>query len=332
MPSRVTPLVATPQFEVRFGAIETQLRMAGDHCVLEVPSPLLGGTMLEAYELGDGKASWLADQLLFLENDSQVVGAAVIPYSKTFQVDITELYTRVLREVQQRGFHLHRVWNFVPHINCCQSGLEKYREFNLGRWEAFREVFGEQDCQRMPAASAVGLDHDQYVLFFIAGVERPLNLENPTQVPAYQYPAQYGPKPPGFARASVVHYPKASWGYVSGTASITGHATVGQGDWRCQFDTTMENIHCMLGRMEMQPDLSPLPEAWQNLRDWPLATLRDWRCYLRHPEMYPVIRDWLLTEFHVPIEKLTFQLADICRSDLDLEFELTLIQLPRSES
>lgn len=329
MTSSTSQLVTSPQFEIRFDAATPRLRQTQNHCVLELPSPLLGGSNIEAYELENGVPRWHGEQLLFLENERQIFGASLLKCSHTFQQDIAKLYQNILQYTRSKKLSLHRIWNFVPQINSCESGLEKYREFNLGRWQAFEHNFGAQAFLHMPAASAIGVNDNHFIIFFIAGKETPLYLENPNQVPAYRYPEDYGPKPPGFARATVVHYPKETWGYVSGTASISGHKTIGQGNWRQQFETTMNNIQTMLEKMKISTQFAKFETPSASSLDFPQATLRDWRCYLRHPEMYPLVRDWLTSEYEFPANRITFQLAEICRQDLDLEFEATFV-LPNS--
>src|SRR5690606_23756156 len=121
------------------------------------------------------------------------------------------------------------VWNYVPYINQISEGLEHYRQFNIGRWLAFETLFGRDLRSFMPAASAVGITSNAVMLTFIAGTRQPQYLENPSQVPAYHYPSEYGPRPPSFARAVLVQNthrsPACIQGYLSGTASIEGHQT-----------------------------------------------------------------------------------------------------------
>ena len=72
-----------------------------------------------------------------------------------------------------------------------------------------------------------------------------VNVENPLQMPAYEYPDTYGPRSPSFARATTVTTAGVASLYVSGTASIRGHRTVGA-TLEEQIKVTMENIDALL--------------------------------------------------------------------------------------
>jgi hypothetical protein len=188
------------------------------------------------------------------------------------------------------------------------------QHFTIGRWTAFESCYGRHLRSYMPAASAVGLGGDKAVVVFKAGRSRPEYLENPSQIPAYHYPAEYGPRPPCFARGVVATCPEVRRAILSGTASIEGHRSIGQGDWARQFQTTQQNIEIMLNRMQVSaawiPDL------------WPTHGIHSahFKCYLRHPEALPLVRkavrDSCGQDHH-----FSYVLADICRSDLDLEIE-----------
>ena len=57
---------------------------------------------------------------------------------------------------------------------------------------------------------------------FLAGRAVPRHFENPRQVPAFEYPAQYGPRPPSFSRATAVKAGEGRWIFISGTAAVVG--------------------------------------------------------------------------------------------------------------
>jgi hypothetical protein len=52
--------------------------------------------------------------------------------------------------------------------------------------------------------------------------------------------------------------------------------------------------------------------------------IRDFRCYLRHPELLPLIRDWLAEETTLDVSRITILQSDICRAELDIEMEAIL--------
>ncbi|MEZ0386344.1 MAG: hypothetical protein ACAI34_04695, partial [Verrucomicrobium sp.] len=248
-------------------------------------------------------------------------GAVIVEAKGRLEEPIRQAYAKLLNIATSRGFYLHRVWNYVPRINENDHGLERYRQFNLGRWLAYEQKFGRDLRAFMPAASGVGIAGDQFILCFIAGRSHPVYLENPSQVPAYHYPTEYGPKPPSFARAVLVTEGSHVTGYLSGTASIEGHRSVGEGDWHAQFRTTMHNIQIMLDRMDMVEALHG-PEAAERAG----IVRREFKCYLRHLEALPLIKDWLTEEAGLENEQVTFLQADICRHELDLEIEAVVVK------
>ena len=138
--------------------------------------------------------------------------------------------------------NLLRVWNYLADINRQTGGSERYREFNIGRQQAFIEA-RRSAFEGSPAACALGTREGPLRVYFLAGRRPPLAIENPRQVSAYRYPDRYGPRSPTFSRAALVD---AGGGrsvlFISGTASIVGHTTVHLGDVRRQTEESLRNI------------------------------------------------------------------------------------------
>jgi chorismate lyase/3-hydroxybenzoate synthase len=312
MPAAVTD---EPQILVQFGEKVSRISGSEDAGVLQLGVPWLAGKKQEVVALPKGRAG-KSGNLITLENDSHLVGAATIDVSTRMEEPVHQIYREVLEACASRGMHLHRAWNYVPRINEVDHGLERYRQFNIGRWLAFEESFGRDLRSFMPAASAVGSEGNQFAVMFVAGKTQPQYLENPSQVPAYHYPADYGPRPPSFARAVLVKCSRETVGYLSGTASIEGHRNVGEGDWHLQFRTTMHNIQIMFERMGMAQALTPKSRGSQSK-----LVMRDFKVYLRHPEALPLVQEWLAEETGLAGDDVMFLKADICRAELDLEME-----------
>ena len=106
-----------------------------------------------------------------------------------------------------------------------RHGLERYRQFNIGRQDAFLDSH-RGATGNVPAASAIGLAGGPLSVAFLAGATPALAVENPRQVSAYLYPADYGPRSPTFSRAVRATLSGQEALFVSGTASIVGHRTV----------------------------------------------------------------------------------------------------------
>jgi hypothetical protein len=312
------PVVATeePSIRIRFGSNVSELIGEEWGGTLHLAVPFLAGRAAsDALNLNGGRIEQSGD-LLLISNATHLVGVATVDAADRLEAPVERLYSAALSTCKDHGMYLHRAWNYVPGINRQTHGLERYRQFNIGRWLAFEKHFGRDLRSFMPAASGVGVHGTRYALVFFAGKAHPVYLENPSQMPAYHYPADYGPRPPGFARAVLVEHNREVTGYLSGTASIEGHRNVGEGDWHTQFVTTMRNIKIMLERMGME----------DALRCGSSVEIRDFRCYLRHSEALPLVQDWLAEETELDVSQITFLQSDICRAELDMEMEAIFIR------
>ncbi|MBC8056027.1 MAG: hypothetical protein H7Y61_05570 [Rhizobiales bacterium] len=138
--------------------------------------------------------------------------------------------------------NLLRLWNYFADINRPADGSERYRQFNAGRQQAFIDA-RRSAFEGAPAACALGTLGGPLRVYFLAGRRPSIAIENPRQVSAYRYPDTYGPRSPTFSRAALAD---AGDGrkvlFISGTASIVGHATVHVGDVRRQTEESLLNI------------------------------------------------------------------------------------------
>jgi len=209
--------------------------------------------------------------------------------------------------------HLFRFWNYIADINTHSFGLERYRQFNLGRQEAFlahgREVVGN-----VPAACALGFGQTSatatLTIAFMAGRVAPRGIENPRQISAYQYPEEYGPRSPTFSRASLVKMGKDEVLFISGTASIVGHATLHPCDVIAQTRETVANLEAVLIEAN----------AVSKTR-FDLASLH-YKVYVRHMSDLDTVRAELERLVGGNLNAIYLQ-ADVCRDDLLLEIEAT---------
>ena len=146
---------------------------------------------------------------------------------------------------------------------------------------------------------------------FLAGRAAPISIENPRQISAYQYPEQYGARSPTFSRAGLVRLGQDEVLFISGTASIVGHATLHPGDVVAQTRETMTNIEAVLA------------EANRLTRQtrFDLASLH-YKVYVRHATDLVPIRAELERIVGSALNAIYLQ-ADVCRQDLLLEIEAT---------
>ena len=222
-------------------------------------------------------------------------------------------YRQVFAVLDTLGFpQVFRFWNYFADINAHSFGLERYRQFNRGRQDAFM-AGGRHEAGIYPAACALGVAQGPLRVAFLAGRVAPLNLENPRQISAYHYPQQYGPRTPMFSRASVVRLKHAALLFISGTASIVGHETLHAGDVLAQTGETMANIKAVLAEAHRAAGLA-----------FSLADL-NYRVYVRNPGQLEPIRNALRHCVGAAL-KAVYLRADVCRQDLLLEIEATATQ------
>lgn len=323
---------STPSPETRRGAVPSPLGVltlpdrpvsAAHGCVGELPLQWLAG------KPGDVVEGFLLDQEV--ETTTGVGHCLATSHGFSFGVieidelaglaDGTEQAYRQLFDLleQSNTPHLWRVWQYLPAINAAdpETGLERYRLFNQGRAAAFSAT-GRDVATSAPAACALGSDEaGSGRLIFLAANTPATPIENPRQVSAYRYPPNYGPKSPIFARAAIASGPDHHWLFISGTASITGHATRHVGDIHAQIDETLANLEAV--RQVANAERAAGSAAF----DFDASALI--RVYLRHPRDLEPARERLAQWLNGP-SQIMFLQADICRADLLVEIEATLRQ------
>ena len=223
-------------------------------------------------------------------------------------------YRDLLASVRSAGYpHLLRIWNFLPAINEGAGDAERYRRFCVGRAEAMAEygLAGDQMC----AATAIGCHDRRFRLFALASKQPGQSIENPRQVSAWHYPAEYGPVSPAFARATALPVHSADHGQqwallVSGTASVVGHQTQHAGDVAAQTTEALNNLDELLQAAASQLQAPALSA---------LNTHSRLRWYVRHASDWPAVEAVFKARWPtVPAMALH---GDICRRDLLVELE-----------
>jgi len=281
--------------------------------LLGASEPLVQETWLAGQMVTAGNSEGIAwcrsGNLLYGVIDLDEAAFASAEECSPLQAASQEAYRRIFRLLDAQGLpHLWRVWNYLADINGESHGLERYRQFNIGRQDAFLE--GHRGATgNVPAACAIGLAGGPLSIAFMAGDQPAVPVENPRQVSAYNYPADYGPRSPTFSRAALVYLPGQEILFVSGTASIVGHQTVHADDVVGQTREALANVAAVVA------------EASRVCRTtvYALAEL-SYRVYVRHAADFPRVRETLQPLIGTAAEIVYVQ-ADICRHDLLLEIE-----------
>lgn len=273
--------------------------------------PVLDGERVENL-FGAGRPAGRAGALALFEAGDWLLGAATVPLSAGLENAAHELYRSIFAAAP--GWHLARIWNYVPAINGAEpGGLENYRLFCRGRSLAFEQHYGRGFKVRLPSASAVGRSPAALTVVFAACPAPPRHVENPLQVPAYEYPGAYGPRAPSFARATVVPGAGASTIFISGTAAIRGHATVAPESTRLQLECTLENLSGIATACGLGSGLAAGPGA-----------TRHFKVYVRHAADRPLVAAMLAERLLRDADHVSYLQADICRSALRVEVEASV--------
>lgn len=301
---------------IQYGAPKIGIRTdATGRSEVSLPIPLLGERSFEQLPL-NAPSSRISGSFRIWEDENFLFGftsCEVTP--ETDSAAAQTLYEEAFAASQ--GAELYRTWNYLPKLNDGEGDQERYRQFCNGRSLAFHKAFGSDEATYMPAGTCVGIDGDALVVCFLAGKEKPDHHENPQQVPAYRYPRQYGPQSPSFARATSVHIQGQRYRFVSGTAAVLGHESVGHGDISEQLKVTCDNLEIISKQAQVgQP---ALPQA---------ASQGSGKVYLREAKHFELAKSYLETRFPSIAPSLVFLRSDICRKELLVEIELSYIDAP----
>jgi len=298
--------------------LPNQLLAAGDPLIFQrlrpdagVPVLAPAGAALDVWF--DGAATQRHGCVRFVVDREWLYGCAEVGDEAGMQVAAHRAYADLFHVLGESASpHLLRLWNYFPGINADGGGAERYRQFNAGRQQAFIEA-RRSAFEGSPAACALGTQKGPLRVYFLAGRTPPLAIENPRQVSAYRYPDAYGPRSPTFSRAALASLSEQRIAlFISGTASIVGHATMHIGDVVRQTEESLANIATVRA---VAAERAGVPF---------LADSLTYTVYVRRPADLAAVRQ--VFELSVgagssaAIEAIYLQ-ADICRADLLVEIE-----------
>lgn len=287
--------------------------------IAQLQAPVLAGADVSgeiwlsqpALSLGKPLSSGSKGAIQYRFDNDLLFGVICVPELGSLQHVTETAYREVFALMQELDYpYVYRFWNYMADINGVSKGLERYRQFNVGRKDAYLAYNGEVDNQ-LPAACALGLVDGPLTIAFLAGRQAAVAIENPRQVNAYEYPEEYGPCTPSFSRATLLDAEQNAILFISGTASIVGHQTRHPLDVVAQTRETLLNLKVviaeanrMLGKQEF--DLHSIY----------------FRVYIRRASDLALVRDEMERCIGGVIKAVFIQ-ADICRQELLLEIEAT---------
>ena len=237
-----------------------------------------------------------------------------------FREATRKLYDELLAAVRgTRHTHIVRFWNYFSNINLGEGDAEKYRQFSVGRAEAF-EARGMTD-EVVPAATGIGSARDSdFTVIALASKHDFHNVENPRQVSAYHYPRDYGPRSPKFSRAGCVSIDGQQLLLISGTASIIGHESMHAGNVELQCEETLANLRKL---SEALADVGHVDA------DAIIDTASVVRVYIRDPKDLQYVRARVETFLGGRSDLVAYLHADICRRELQIEIDAAKFAGPR---
>lgn len=211
-----------------------------------------------------------------------------------------DAYERLLAHVAASAEpHFVKIWNYLGAINAGAGDAERYRRFCAAR----ARVLAARGLSRFPAATAIGHDRarDRLQVYALSSARAGSALENPRQMSAWEYPRQYGPAAPLFARA--MRLPDGGLA-ISGTAAVIGHASHHAGDVAAQAGEALANLRALLERAAL-----PAFDARSPLK-----------VYVRDPRAADAVRAVLDRHLDPAVPRLLLQ-GDVCRRELLVEID-----------
>ncbi|HEY5228268.1 MAG TPA: hypothetical protein VIJ19_06980, partial [Opitutaceae bacterium] len=162
-------------------------------------------------------------------------------------------------------------------------------------------------------ASALGTAAPGLTIAFLAGKAPVTHFENPAQVPAYEYPAEHGPRPPSFARATTVAAHGKLDAFISGTSAVVGHETFAPNDTARQLVCTFDNLKLISAACGLGPHIGAGH-----------GVARHFKVYLRNASDLGLVAPRMERAILRPGDRVTYLGADICRAALNVEIEVSV--------
>jgi enamine deaminase RidA (YjgF/YER057c/UK114 family) len=217
-----------------------------------------------------------------------------------------------------------RTWFYLGGITEPGVETQRYKELNRARTEFYEPIYfgGEAHAappvsRVYPASTGIGMAGAGLTATCMAlQTDRPdvllRPLENPRQIPAYEYSRHYSHQSPKFSRAMTLVLGRNVTTWISGTASIVNSESQHPGDIVAQTEQTIDNIASLISPANFAAHA--IPGAGCELTD--LAKIR---VYLKRPEDYLRCREVCERRFAgVPA---IYAVADVCRPELLVEIE-----------
>lgn len=302
-----------------------------------IPQPPCDGKLLAIEALGVGRGESdvqierLSEQLVITRHNdiAWVHCAQVVPQGHDLTVyDGTingfEQIRALLASVDVRLDQVIRTWLYLGGIVEDEGPTQRYKELNRARSDFYRDIPFLTDLLHpghqgrvYPASTGIGTEGRGIMMSAIAlATQRPdivaVPLENPRQVPAFDYGDCYSPRSPKFSRAMALSCGNYATIFVSGTASITDSETQHVGDIVGQTHETLTNIEALISEENLSRH--GLPGLGTSLDGLALV-----RVYIKNHADYERTR--AVCEQRLGELPTIYAIGDVCRPDLLVEIE-----------
>lgn len=243
-----------------------------------------------------------------------------------------------LREmIEAAGFSFEnviRTWLYQGDILGAEGIGLRYDGLNRARSDFFKGIsfgkglpFPEQSGTMYPGSTGIGTDDKDLVMSCIAfrtarEDDLIVPLENSLQTSAFQYGKAYTPSSPKFCCGIAHITPETTLIFVSGTASILQSDTMHAGDVTAQTEQTIENIASLISHENLAAHR--LSGAGASLSD-----IVYFRVYVKNRGDYSRVR--AACEDRLGDLPAVYAVADICRTDLLVEIECTVVADRRAD-
>ena len=209
-----------------------------------------------------------------------------------------------------------RMWNHVPGIlDSVGNDMNRYHLLNQARHDVYCRWYGTPDAfkEHVVTATCTGHGGSDFIYHCLAAPSSGIGIENPRQSASYRYSKQYGPKPPCFARATLlpVNGSGRQQVLVGGTASVRGENSLFFGNLSGQLNETLDNMVSILEAATPDSPSTATPS---------LAWYSDLRVYYKNADDRVQIESAVLESFH-PDASVEWIQAPICRDELMVEIE-----------
>lgn len=225
-----------------------------------------------------------------------------------------DAYVKIFELIKSKQLgNFVRAWNYIPNILTGNGDLERYRQFNIGRWNAW-EKYGpkfEDGLPKRPAMTGIGSFGGPLVIETMFSHNDVIHLENPRQTQFVHYSKKWGPKPPISARGTLLLNPNGSELYISGTASLVGEEVVHEGDIIEQTKETLKNIEILIGEENLK--------TYGQDNGFNLQDVEGIRVYIKRKEDYEKVQEILNNVWNN--KKIIYVNDDICRPGFLIEIE-----------